>query len=82
MVTLVLLALDFACCLVPGAWCPMGMTAVATLTATSASVGWLRTPGHLLLWIAVSAWTVVLVGMLRGVASAERGQGTARRLPP
>ncbi|WP_042447844.1 tellurite resistance/C4-dicarboxylate transporter family protein [Streptacidiphilus jiangxiensis] len=52
---------------------PMGMTATATLsTATAASVGWLRTPGQVLLWVAVAAWALTLVGLLRSVAPARR----------
>ncbi|WP_063770146.1 tellurite resistance/C4-dicarboxylate transporter family protein [Streptacidiphilus melanogenes] len=48
---------------------PMGMTAVATLSVgTAAHVGWLRTPGQVLLWIAVAAWVLALVGLLRSIA--------------
>jgi tellurite resistance protein TehA-like permease len=39
---------------------PMGMTAVATLSvSTAVDVPWLRGPGQVLLWIAVAAWLVV-----------------------
>jgi tellurite resistance protein TehA-like permease len=52
---------------------PMGMAAVATLaTATSASVGWLRTPGQVLVWISAVAWAVVLVGLLGVTARTGR----------
>jgi tellurite resistance protein TehA-like permease len=53
---------------------PMGMTAVATLsTGTAASVGWLRVPGQVLLWIAAAAWALTLVGLLRSVSTDRRG---------
>ncbi|MFJ6769910.1 tellurite resistance/C4-dicarboxylate transporter family protein [Kitasatospora sp. NPDC091257] len=42
---------------------PMGMTAVATLSvADAAAVGWLRTPGQVLLWVALAACVPTLVG--------------------
>ncbi|WP_327156023.1 tellurite resistance/C4-dicarboxylate transporter family protein [Streptomyces tubercidicus] len=45
---------------------PMGMTAVATLSiADAAAVGWLRTPGQVLLWAAAAAWALALVGLVR-----------------
>ncbi|WP_279387912.1 tellurite resistance/C4-dicarboxylate transporter family protein [Streptacidiphilus pinicola] len=54
---------------------PMGMTAVATLSAAaSASVGWLRTPGQVLLWIAAAAWAVVLIGLVRSAARDVRAE--------
>ncbi|WP_326709897.1 tellurite resistance/C4-dicarboxylate transporter family protein [Streptomyces sp. NBC_01474] len=52
---------------------PMGMTAVATLSvADAAAVGWLRTPGQVLLWIAVAAWAITLVGLVRHLATYSR----------
>ncbi|KUL38731.1 tellurite resistance/C4-dicarboxylate transporter family protein [Streptomyces regalis] len=45
---------------------PMGMTAAATLAvATAVDVPWLKTPGEVLLWIAVAAWLAVTAGALR-----------------
>jgi tellurite resistance protein TehA-like permease len=59
---------------------PMGMTAVATLSVgTAARVGRLRTPGQILLWIAVAAWALTLVGLLRSIAPGRRGNPPARR---
>ncbi|MFI8530709.1 tellurite resistance/C4-dicarboxylate transporter family protein [Streptomyces aquilus] len=52
---------------------PMGMTSAATLSvATALDVSWLRTPGQVLLWIAVAAWLAVAAG---AVASARAGIG-------
>ncbi|MCX5316013.1 tellurite resistance/C4-dicarboxylate transporter family protein [Streptomyces sp. NBC_00154] len=52
---------------------PMGMTAVATLSvADAAGVGWLRTPGQVLLWVACAAWVLTLIGMVRHVAAYSR----------
>lgn len=52
---------------------PMGMTAVATLSvADAAAVGWLRTPGQVLLWVAVTAWVLTLVGLVRHLAAYSR----------
>lgn len=49
---------------------PMGVTAVATLSvADAAAVGWLWTPGQVLLWIAVAAWVITLVGLVRHLAA-------------
>ncbi|MDC0765836.1 tellurite resistance/C4-dicarboxylate transporter family protein [Streptomyces sp. HD] len=45
---------------------PMGMTAAATLSVSTAmDVPWLRTPGEVLLWIAVVAWLAVAAGAVR-----------------
>ncbi|MFC7303711.1 tellurite resistance/C4-dicarboxylate transporter family protein [Streptomyces monticola] len=53
---------------------PMGMTAVATLTtSTAAQLSWLRGPGQVLLWVAVAAWLLTCAGLLGSV----RGRGTA-----
>ncbi|MET7455860.1 tellurite resistance/C4-dicarboxylate transporter family protein [Streptomyces sp. NPDC005574] len=53
---------------------PLGMTAVATLSVADAlDVPWLRTPGEVLLWIAVAAWLAVAAG----AASGAYGQGGA-----
>ncbi|WP_328982346.1 hypothetical protein [Streptomyces mirabilis] len=52
---------------------PMGMTAVATLSvADAAAVGWLRTPGQVLLWIAVTAWVLALAGLVRHLTAHSR----------
>ncbi|WP_327279815.1 tellurite resistance/C4-dicarboxylate transporter family protein [Streptomyces sp. NBC_01205] len=52
---------------------PMGMTAVATLSvADAAAIGWLRTPGQVLLWVAVAAWVLTLVGLVRHLAAYSR----------
>ncbi|MEU5435318.1 hypothetical protein AB0G73_18330 [Streptomyces sp. NPDC020719] len=41
---------------------PLGMTAVAALsTGVAARIGALRTPGEVLLWVAVAAWAVTAV---------------------
>ncbi|WP_018656204.1 tellurite resistance/C4-dicarboxylate transporter family protein [Actinomadura flavalba] len=45
---------------------PLGMTAVATITAASvAGLSWLGTAGEVLLWPAVIVWAVVGTGALR-----------------
>ncbi|WP_369171811.1 tellurite resistance/C4-dicarboxylate transporter family protein [Streptomyces sp. R28] len=45
---------------------PLGMTASATLSVAAAvDVPWLKTPGEVLLWIAVAAWLAVTAGALR-----------------
>ncbi|WP_405732470.1 tellurite resistance/C4-dicarboxylate transporter family protein [Streptomyces sp. NBC_00028] len=55
---------------------PMGMTAVATLSvATALEVSWLRTPGEVLLWIAVAVWLAVAVG---AAGAARAGVGALR----
>ncbi|WP_053215108.1 tellurite resistance/C4-dicarboxylate transporter family protein, partial [Streptomyces viridochromogenes] len=42
---------------------PLGMTAAATLSVADAvDVPWLKTPGEVLLWIAVAAWLAVTAG--------------------
>ncbi|MCX4639131.1 hypothetical protein HEP86_19215 [Streptomyces sp. RPA4-5] len=54
---------------------PMGTTAVATLSvavADAAAVGWLRTPGQVLLWASVAAWVLTLVGLVRHLAAYSR----------
>lgn len=52
---------------------PLGMTAVALLSAASAlETGWLRTPGQVLLWIAVAACLAVAVGAAEGPLRAVR----------
>ncbi|MFF2516725.1 hypothetical protein [Streptomyces sp. NPDC058086] len=48
---------------------PMGTTAVATSVADAAAVGRLHTPGQVLLWIAVAAWVITLVGLVRHLAA-------------
>ncbi|MGW2201989.1 tellurite resistance/C4-dicarboxylate transporter family protein [Streptomyces sp. NPDC001774] len=56
---------------------PMGMTAVACLsTSTAAAVGWLDTLGRILLWTATVAWLATLAATLRANprrAAAPRG---------
>ncbi|MFD6431147.1 tellurite resistance/C4-dicarboxylate transporter family protein [Streptomyces venezuelae] len=45
---------------------PMGMTAVAVLSvSTAAEIPWLAGPGRVLLWIAVAVWVCVCAGMVR-----------------
>ncbi|MEY9870552.1 tellurite resistance protein TehA-like permease [Streptacidiphilus sp. MAP12-33] len=59
---------------------PMGMTAAATLsTATAASVSWLRTPGQVLLWLAVAAWALTLIGLLRTLIRPHRADAAQPR---
>ncbi|MFF4273047.1 tellurite resistance/C4-dicarboxylate transporter family protein [Streptomyces sp. NPDC001536] len=59
---------------------PMGMTAAATLSVAAAlDVSWLRTPGQVLLWIAVAAWVAVAAG---AVASARAGLTSLRSTAP
>jgi tellurite resistance protein TehA-like permease len=54
---------------------PMGMTAAAALSVSAAAdVPWLKGPGQVLVWIAVAAWLVTLIGTFRS--------GAARRLRP
>ncbi|MFF1874874.1 tellurite resistance/C4-dicarboxylate transporter family protein [Kitasatospora herbaricolor] len=51
---------------------PMGTTAVATLSVAAAdatAVGWLRTPGQVLLWVSLAAWILTLVGLARHLAT-------------
>ncbi|MFK4066928.1 tellurite resistance/C4-dicarboxylate transporter family protein [Streptomyces sp. NPDC029674] len=51
---------------------PMGMTAVATLSAgAAAGIGWLDAPGRVLLWIAVAVWLCVFAGMVRRAADGR-----------
>ncbi|MFI6618554.1 tellurite resistance/C4-dicarboxylate transporter family protein [Streptomyces sp. NPDC050528] len=53
---------------------PLGMTAVAVLSVgTALDVSWLRTPGQVLVWIAVAGWLVVAVGAVRFYAGPEAG---------
>ncbi len=60
----------------------MGMTAGATLSAgTATTVLWLRTPGRILLWIAVAAWVLTLTGLLRNAAPSRREGPPPRRTP-
>jgi tellurite resistance protein TehA-like permease len=54
---------------------PLGMAAAAVLSVgAAADVHWLRGPGQVLVWIAVAAWLVTLIGTFRS--------GAARRLRP
>ncbi|MDT9686852.1 tellurite resistance/C4-dicarboxylate transporter family protein [Streptomyces sp. P9(2023)] len=51
---------------------PMGMTAVACLsTSTAAAVGWLDGLGRVLLWVAAAACLVTLVGTVGSVTSGK-----------
>ncbi|WP_406401012.1 tellurite resistance/C4-dicarboxylate transporter family protein [Streptomyces sp. NBC_00879] len=48
---------------------PMGITAVATLSVSTATdIPWLDTVGRALLWTAVAAWFLTLAGLLRSCA--------------
>ncbi|MEV6478716.1 tellurite resistance/C4-dicarboxylate transporter family protein [Streptomyces sp. NPDC051576] len=50
---------------------PLGMTAAATLSVGSAvDISWLRTPGEVVLWIAVAVWLVVATGTVRSYLAA------------
>lgn len=50
---------------------PMGMTSAATLSVAAAlDVSWLRTPGQVLLWIAVAAWLAVAAGAAASARAA------------
>lgn len=54
---------------------PLGMTAAAVLSyGTVFRVSWLRVPGEVLLWIAVAAWFVVLVGAVPSVVGRLRSR--------
>ncbi|NEA99886.1 tellurite resistance/C4-dicarboxylate transporter family protein [Streptomyces sp. SID13726] len=55
---------------------PMGMTAAATLSVCAAvDVSWLRTPGEVLLWMAVAAWLAVAAGAVDEARTALRSTG-------
>jgi tellurite resistance protein TehA-like permease len=50
---------------------PLGMTAATTLSVgTAMDVPGLRTPGQVMLWIAVAAWLVVAAGTVRYYVAA------------
>ncbi|MFF3519539.1 tellurite resistance/C4-dicarboxylate transporter family protein [Streptomyces albidoflavus] len=59
---------------------PLGMTAVAALTAAwevgPATSGWLEPLGRVLLWVAVAVWALVAAGLARRLAG-----GALRRTP-
>lgn len=62
---------------------PMGMTEAATLSVAAALDGpWLRTPGQVLLWIAVAAWLAVATGAVTSARAglAELGTPAPREL--
>ncbi|MER6361728.1 tellurite resistance/C4-dicarboxylate transporter family protein [Kitasatospora sp. NPDC001527] len=68
---------------------PLGMTAVASLSASAAAgVDWLDPLGRALLWVAAAVWLVVAVGALRRLrrgpdaADARAGGGAAARAVP
>jgi len=53
---------------------PLGMTAATMLSVgTAVDVSWLRTPGEVVLWIAVAAWLVVAAGTVRLYLAATSG---------
>jgi tellurite resistance protein TehA-like permease len=53
---------------------PLGMTAATMLSVGSAvDVSWLRTPGQVVLWIAVAAWLVVAAGTVRFCLAGTSG---------
>ncbi|MET7567888.1 tellurite resistance/C4-dicarboxylate transporter family protein [Streptomyces sp. NPDC005492] len=53
---------------------PLGMTAAATLSVGSAvDISSLRTPGEVVLWIAVAVWLVVATGTVRSYLAAPAG---------
>ncbi|MDF3142319.1 tellurite resistance/C4-dicarboxylate transporter family protein, partial [Streptomyces sp. T21Q-yed] len=55
---------------------PMGMTAAAALSVASAvDLPWLKTPGEVLLWIAVAAWLTVTAAALRTYTRQDPGTG-------
>lgn len=59
---------------------PLGMTSAATLSVAAAlDVSWLKTPGQVLLWIAVAAWLAVAAG---AVVSARGGIASLRSTAP
>ncbi|WP_225987643.1 tellurite resistance/C4-dicarboxylate transporter family protein [Streptomyces spectabilis] len=61
---------------------PLGMTAVAALSTGAADVPELRTLGRVLLWVAVAAWGLVWVGVVRPRDSApgdDRGSPSGVR---
>ncbi|MFE7113223.1 tellurite resistance/C4-dicarboxylate transporter family protein [Streptomyces sp. NPDC057575] len=52
---------------------PMGMTAAAALSVSSAAVvSWLWPPGQVLLWAAFAAWVLALVGLVRHLGAYAR----------
>ncbi|WP_210591451.1 tellurite resistance/C4-dicarboxylate transporter family protein [Streptomyces sp. GESEQ-35] len=58
---------------------PMGMTAAATLSVSSAlDVPWLDGLGEVLLWIAVAAWLAVAVGMVAAARAAVTSAAAAQ----
>ncbi|MFE2303721.1 tellurite resistance/C4-dicarboxylate transporter family protein [Streptomyces sp. NPDC059445] len=55
---------------------PMGMSAVATLAVSAAlDVFWLKGTGQVLLWIAVAAWLLAVVGTALAFGSEVRSTG-------
>ncbi|MFD5077637.1 tellurite resistance/C4-dicarboxylate transporter family protein [Streptomyces sp. NPDC058371] len=53
---------------------PMGMTAVAALSvSTAVDVPWLRGPGQVLLWIAMAAWLAVAAQAAHSVRAGRSG---------
>ncbi|MFJ9445719.1 hypothetical protein ACIRRH_28230 [Kitasatospora sp. NPDC101235] len=60
---------------------PLGMTAVATLiAATATKVDWLRPFGRVLLWIAAGAWLLTAVGFLVAASRWPRVRRLLRRV--
>ncbi|MFI6051959.1 hypothetical protein ACIBCO_17945 [Streptomyces violascens] len=55
---------------------PLGMTAVAALSASPATgIARLHTLGAVLLWIALAAWLLALAGFIRKPGRAPGGTG-------
>ncbi|MFF2747194.1 tellurite resistance/C4-dicarboxylate transporter family protein [Kitasatospora sp. NPDC058048] len=60
---------------------PLGMTAVAALTAATATgVDWLRPLGRVLLWIAAGAWLLTAAGFLAAASRWPRVRRVLRRV--
>jgi tellurite resistance protein TehA-like permease len=58
---------------------PLGMTAAATLSVSSAlDVPWLDGLGEVLLWIAVAAWLAVAAGMIAATRAAVTSAAALR----
>ncbi|WP_406172825.1 tellurite resistance/C4-dicarboxylate transporter family protein [Streptomyces sp. NBC_00996] len=61
---------------------PMGMTAVASLSAATAlGVSWLKGPGQVLLWISVAAWLAVAAGAVHVMITAGTHRPTGSDRP-
>lgn len=61
---------------------PIGMSAVAARSAAPATgVDWLRTLGHVLLWVAAAAWLATAAGMVAAMTRSRRRRVAERREP-